>query len=408
MFSNCYNKGWQRNGEQSTGIENGSNAVRSNSYLVVCVDDETFMLNAVKRLVRRLRPNWQVLRESNAIQWQTKLQQRQPDIVISDLLMPGKDGESLLQDVRQQFPTCIRVLLTGDTKGNVKQTAFNYAHFVIPKPFESIDFEHLFDCVERLRELPFSHDCKVKLGQLTALPVLPSSVKALRKTLQSEDCTANDIAQAVSIEPVLVAKIFQVANSSFLGFRQQTSVLSEAIKRIGVSLLESLAISLLCEFSNEKQLLMHQQTAQHALKAASKVKYLALCLKLPIEQQDNLATATLLSGIGQILKQTQAHQHCQSDQPLHRQYSDEDVITAYILSMWGFDSAITDLILAQSSQQGSEPRSFEPAHLIGISKALLSINNQQELSRLELNVAEQWPAALSSILVDIVNKQLNQ
>lgn len=56
---------------------------------VVCVDDDDFMLKALGRMIRRMRPDWQIELVEDANHWVADVNHA-PSVVISDLLMPGK------------------------------------------------------------------------------------------------------------------------------------------------------------------------------------------------------------------------------------------------------------------------------------------------------------------------------
>lgn len=56
---------------------------------VVCVDDDDFMLKALGRMIRRMRPSWEIVLVEDATQWEIN-EDDAPSVVISDLLMPGQ------------------------------------------------------------------------------------------------------------------------------------------------------------------------------------------------------------------------------------------------------------------------------------------------------------------------------
>ncbi|EOX3447379.1 HDOD domain-containing protein [Vibrio cholerae] len=316
---------------------------------VVCVDDDDFMLKALGRMIRRMRPDWEIELVEDANHWVADVEHA-PSVVISDLLMPGKNGEALLTELRARCPETMRVLLTGDTTQELPRKAHTYAQFVLPKPFTHEDFEHLFLCVERLYRMPFNIECRKRLGALEEIPILPNSVRKLQQVIASPNCSMDAIAETIVHEPVLVAKIIQIANSSYFGFRRNTDSLHEAVARLGAVLVESIAISLLAIHpSNVNSAEDHQWVADCAFKSSSIARALARELGYPRADQDRIFVANLLTSIGKILlledgaskKEFLDYYHLQSG------YADCDVISAYILIMWGYDIEIGDIILNQ-------------------------------------------------------------
>ncbi|EMK6860395.1 HDOD domain-containing protein [Vibrio cholerae] len=316
---------------------------------VVCVDDDDFMLKALGRMIRRMRPDWEIELVEDANHWVVDVEHA-PSVVISDLLMPGKNGEALLTELRARCPETMRVLLTGDTTQELPRKAHTYAQFVLPKPFTHEDFEHLFICVERLYRMPFNIECRKRLGALEEIPILPNSVRKLQQVIASPNCSMDAIAETIVHEPVLVAKIIQIANSSYFGFRRNTDSLHEAVARLGAVLVESIAISLLAIHpSNVNSAEDHQWVADCAFKSSSIARALVRELGFPRQDQDRIFVANLLTSIGKILLLEDGASKKEFLDYYHLQpgYADCDVISAYILIMWGYDIDIGDIILNQ-------------------------------------------------------------
>ncbi|ENM5741500.1 HDOD domain-containing protein [Vibrio metoecus] len=316
---------------------------------VVCVDDDDFMLKALGRMIRRMRPSWEVVLVEDATQWVVNTDDP-PSVVISDLLMPGKNGETLLTEVRSLSPQTLRVLLTGDTTQELPKKAHTYAQFVLPKPFTHEDFEHLFICMERLYQMPFNNECRRRLGALEEIPILPNSVRKLQQVISSPNCSMDEIAETIVHEPLLTAKIIQIANSSYFGFRRNTDSLHEAVARLGAVLVESIAISLLAIHpSNPNSAEDHQWVADCAFKSSSIARALVKMLGYSRQDQDRIFVANLLTSIGKILllEDGASKKEFVDFYQLQPGYADCDVISAYILIMWGYDIGIGDIILNQ-------------------------------------------------------------
>jgi len=95
-----------------------------------------------------------------------------------------------------------------------------------------------------------------------SLPSLPDVVMKIRKLLSSEDCDFGRVSQAVSVDPVLVSRLFVFANSAFYNRANvKIETLEGAIGRLGFEVVRSTAMSLAMKqlYSSEK----HKKSAQY-------------------------------------------------------------------------------------------------------------------------------------------------
>ena len=90
---------------------------------VLCVDDEP---RVVEALVLNLRKHYEVHTAFGGDEALRKLKEiNGAAVVVSDMRMPGMDGATLLQRVRQAFPHTVRILLTGEAGRDVAVQAVN-------------------------------------------------------------------------------------------------------------------------------------------------------------------------------------------------------------------------------------------------------------------------------------------
>ena len=95
-----------------------------------------------------------------------------------------------------------------------------------------------------------------------SLPSLPDVVMKIRRLLSSEDCDFSRVSLAVSVDPVLVSRLFVFANSAFYNRANvKIETLDGAIGRLGFEVVRSTAMSLAMKqlYSSEK----HKKSAQY-------------------------------------------------------------------------------------------------------------------------------------------------
>ena len=96
---------------------------------VLFVDDEPAVLEGLRRLLRRHR-DLEIATASSAEEGLALLACTPIDVVVSDFAMPGATGGTFLLAVRERYPHCRRVLLSGVPP----QDASHYAEHILKKP----------------------------------------------------------------------------------------------------------------------------------------------------------------------------------------------------------------------------------------------------------------------------------
>jgi len=106
---------------------------------VVVVDDDDLILRNLKRILEGAGfdvRTYAVPEEAIA-----RIEIDRPTVIVSDYMMPGTDGISLLQQIRIKFPTAVRVLCTAAEEFRVALNAVNSGEVyrIISKPWHNQD-----------------------------------------------------------------------------------------------------------------------------------------------------------------------------------------------------------------------------------------------------------------------------
>ncbi len=116
----------------------------SNTKILI-IDDEEDMLESCSRLLRR--NNYQCITTDNPAQALEMVSSEKPDLVLTDLKMPGKDGLEILREVKKLDQSILVIVFTGFATISaaveiMKEGAFDF----VTKPFSS---DQLIMTVER-------------------------------------------------------------------------------------------------------------------------------------------------------------------------------------------------------------------------------------------------------------------
>lgn len=142
--------------------------------VVLVADDEPDMRRFLKS---QLKGHYQVLEAADGQQAVDKASQFLPDLVLLDMMMPGKDGLQACREIRAHTPTQTVpiIMLTARADEETKLGALSAgANDFLAKPFSTTEL-HL-----RLKNLVESHDYQRKLARQNQ--VLESTIEQLKET----------------------------------------------------------------------------------------------------------------------------------------------------------------------------------------------------------------------------------
>ena len=124
---------------------------------ILIIDDEEDIRDALQMVLGSVGHDVKVASNGNEA---VELQRREPaDLIITDIIMPGKDGVDTIKEIRQEFPGIRIIAISGG--GSVKSTEYvpdaisttaylaaakeAGADMVFPKPFERKDLIQAVD-----------------------------------------------------------------------------------------------------------------------------------------------------------------------------------------------------------------------------------------------------------------------
>ena len=122
---------------------------------VLVVDDHPPVLSIIEDILERA--GLEVLKAGDGAECLRKVREEQPDLVILDLMMPGKDGFEVLREIRAQSNTKylpVIVLTARDTYGDMLKGWMAGAHRYLTKPCL---VEELVSAVNEMLQPPVRH-----------------------------------------------------------------------------------------------------------------------------------------------------------------------------------------------------------------------------------------------------------
>ena len=327
---------------------------------ILFVDDEPNILAGLQRMLRPMRDSWEMEFAQGSEAALTDLHERQFDVVVTDMRMPGMDGAQLLSEVRRNYPHMVRIVLSGHSAQELILSSVGQAHQYLSKPCDPELLKQTISRACALRDLLSNKSLMLLVSQMQSLPSLPSLYMELMKELESDDPSTKRIAAIISKDPGMTAKILQMVNSAFFGLRRQVSNPADAVSLLGIDIVKSLALSIhiFSQFNNIRiPGLSLENMWEHNMKVALLAKQIAKAEGQPIQLIEESFTAGLLHACGKLVlaarlaKEYGAMLELMKTEGLKLVEAERRVfgathpeVGAYLLGLWGLPDAIVEAV----------------------------------------------------------------
>ncbi len=317
---------------------------------VLFVDDDEDLLYSVKRMLYALRNVWTLhfaLSGKKAIEI---IESNKIDVVVCDIRMP------VLKYLQENFPSIIRIVLSGysDQKSILETT--KYAHQFLSKPTDTITIinkiQSVFDAKAYLR----NEELRSQIAGFQDIITLPDVYIKLEKEISKEEIEIEKIAQIVKSDPLLVAKLLQIINSAFFALPVHITKVVDALSYLGINILKSLVLHI-CSYNAQnyppKTKNTIERIASHSLQTASTAKKISKYFDLSKEISDDAYLAGILHDIGKLIiikKQGDSEFFDNEEYSGNIQKENEifgfDHVAAgaYLLSIWGIPEPIVEAV----------------------------------------------------------------
>lgn len=337
-------------------MSSGSGTARAPKRIMF-VDDDHLLLDGLRDALWPFRHRWTMTFVPSAEKALAALDVQPYDIVVSDLRMPGVDGASLLELVRERCPAAVRIVLSGHAEMKMVARAAAAAHRLIAKPCETQDLIRVIERSCALQEMAAQVELDQRALGASALPTVPRVCAELTAVLASGTAGAADAARVVEQDMALAAKVLQLANSAYFGRRSPVCGVAEAVSYLGVDALQALAVHAAAfrEFRVPEPIpgFDIDELQRHSTRVAR----VAAALAAETGADKQAFTAGLLHDVGLLVIASQDPQRLaltfaragEQDQPIHTVERERYGVThaeigAHLLALWGLPHTVTEAV----------------------------------------------------------------
>lgn len=210
---------------------------------ILLVDDEKHALRGVSRLIESEVDGWQVETAMSGAAALEMLDAETFNVIVSEMQMSGMDGATLLSIVEKRHPKVVRVVLSGQADRQTVLSAVKPMHQYLSKPCDLNQLIRILKRAEIYQDTISSTAVLDAIGKANCLPSLPNIVRDISDAMACENWTSRSIANVIEKDPLLSARILQVANSAIFALAQPVLNVEQGVALIGSDVIQSLALS---------------------------------------------------------------------------------------------------------------------------------------------------------------------
>lgn len=322
---------------------------------ILFVDDEQSLLDGLRDALRPYRRRWTMTFVTSGTEALAAIEAAPPDVVISDLRMPGMDGATLLERVRDQCPGAVRIVLSGHADMRIVGRAAGAAHRLIAKPCETAELARVIQRSCALQDMGARVALNRRAMGASVLPSVPRVCAELTELLSSGTAGAADAAVIIEHDIAMAAKVLQLANSAYFGRRSPVSRVTDAVAYLGFDAIRALALHAAAfqEFQVDPPIPGFDLDELH--RHCTRVARLADALAIETGAGREAFTAGLLHDVGLLVMASQdrhalagtlaiAHEQGRPIQDVeYEQYGVTHAeVGAHLLALWGLPHTVTE------------------------------------------------------------------
>ena len=384
---------------------------------ILFVDDEPMVLDALQRMLRSLRHEWQMDFLPGGAEALDFLEQHPVDVVVADMRMPGMNGAEFLKEVRQRHPQTVRIILSGHADPELILQCIGTTHQFLSKPCDPEVLKRTLRRAALLGNSLPNEAVKKLTARMDRLPTVPVLYTQMIETLQSPDASLDDVALIVQRDPGMTAKMLKLVNSAYFGLSQSITSAVEALSFLGMETVKSLVLSL--------HVFSQYETAPpgsnfvtevwtHSLRTAEAARIIVRQEDLPNNQQEEAFVGGLLHDTGKLVLAyncaTNYGKACRlaTTENISQLEAERQVfacthadVGGYLLGLWGLPAPVVESLTFHHAPAMSLNERFSTLTAVHVANALAHEADKSPGSRASAPLDDEYLTKLG--LADRVN-----
>jgi len=353
---------------------------------ILFIDEEPRVLAGLRRALYGQRDEWDMVFTDSAQPALASFDQTPFDIIVTDMQMPGANGE-LLREVMSRYPNTVRIDLSSESQRETMLRAVGPMHQYLAKPCDPETLQATLARACALKDLLANERLRCLVTQMERLPSLPALYLDILEELRAPDPSAKRVGEIIARDLGMSAKVLQVVNSAFYALRQQVSSPAHAVVLLGLDSIRILVLSLhvFQEFESlPVRRLSLKSIWRHSIMVATTAKRVMELETADARAAEHAFMAGLLHDVGQLVlavnlpkeytevaRRAETGKICLHEAEAEVLGATHAEVGAYLLGIWGLPDTIVMATAHHHHPPAGDERSLGPLAAVHACNALL-------------------------------------
>jgi len=208
---------------------------------VLFVDDDASCLRALKDTYSACAEETLFVRGAGAAL--DAMAERPVDAVVASARLSGIGAAALLRTTKREHPRTARIALSAPGDRTAMLRTVPVANQCLSRACGPEVLARVLERTTNLHGKLFSDATARLAAEVGTLPSLPASLVALDAALSNDECSLAQVAEIVSQDVAMAAKVLQLVNSPYFGLRSEIRDLRQAVAYLGIETLRDFALA---------------------------------------------------------------------------------------------------------------------------------------------------------------------
>lgn len=353
---------------------------------VLFVDDEPHILSGLRRMLRSMRQDWEMAFATGGAEALEAMTGEPFNVIVSDMRMPGMDGVELLREVKARSPETVRLCLSGQAAKEVVLGSVGLVHQYQSKPCDADAIKATLSRLRMLHGLVGNDEVRGRLAGVVSVPARPAQRDRLMTQLQSAQVSINDVAETISRDVGLSAKVVQLVSSAFFAQPVHTLSPNQATIFLGMDVLKSLAVTVRAfpEFSQAASAATIDEISEHSLSMAECARQIAVAESADKDTITQAYIAGLFHDIGMLVFAEEFPDKCEQFLAARLETTgawpetEREVFGAthmaagaYLMGLWGLPDSVIEALAFHHDPSSGSAAEFCPLTAVHVADVLV-------------------------------------